>query len=69
MYHYQTFKGADAVEFCETKLELPENFDMSAVVKVEIYSASLPEDQEDFCEARVIDAEDVVLCVRRMYSF
>lgn len=69
MYHYQTFKGADAIEFCETKLELPENFDTSIVNRVEIYSASLPEDGEDFCEARVIDGEDVVLCVRRMYSF
>lgn len=70
MYHYQTFRDADAVEFCESKLDLPSDFDFDSVRRVEIYSASAPVDGgEDFCEVRVIGAEDAVICVQRLFSY
>ena len=69
MYLYQKITGADAVEFCETKLDLPANFDLNAVSRVEIFSANIADDGEDFCEVRMIDSKDVVICVRRLLEF
>lgn len=71
MYLYQTFKGTDAIEFCETKLELdPSEYDLATVTRVEIYNVPNPPDGgEDYCEARVIDSSDTIICLRRMYSF
>ncbi len=69
MYLYQTITGPDAAEFCEINLNLPSNFNLNAVSRVEIFSASIADDGEDFCEVRVIDSRNVVLCVRRLLEF
>ncbi len=69
MYLYQLLKGADAVEFCETKIDVPSDLDLAAVNRVEIYSANATDGGEDYCEVRVIDSSDTVICVRRMYAF
>lgn len=71
MYVYQVMKGADAVEFCETKLTQADlsKVDLNAVNRVEIYSASIAEDGEDFCEIRVVDSRDTVILLRRVLEF
>jgi len=71
MYLYQAIKDtADAVEFCETKLNLdPKEFDLRRVKRLEIYSANASDGGEDYCEVRVIDSNDVVFCVRRLFEF
>ncbi len=68
MYIYQVMKGSDAVEFCEEKLTQADlaKVDLKAVNRVEIYSASIAEDGEDFCEIRVIDSRDTVVLLRRV---
>jgi hypothetical protein len=48
MYLYQTITGADAVEFCKNKLELPPDFDLSVVSRVEIFSANTTDGGEDY---------------------
>lgn len=70
MYLYQVMKDSDAVGFCETKLELDSSeYDLASVQRVEIYSMNAQDGGEDYCEARVFDSSNTVICVRRMYSF
>lgn len=70
MYLYQVMKDKDAVEFCETKLELDSSeYDLSTVSRIEIYSANAVDGGEDYCEVRVIDSQEVVICVRRLFEF
>lgn len=70
MYLYQKMTGSDAVEFCEERLDrFPKDFDSSAVERIEIYSSSIADDGDDFCEIRVFSADDGVLAWTRWNNF
>lgn len=70
MYLYQKMNGTAAFEFCEARSDkFAKDFNLSAVARVEIYSASTHEDGEDFCEIRVFDSKDEVLAWTRWSDF
>lgn len=70
MYLYQKMNGQQAFEFCEERLEkFAKDFNLSAVSRVEIYTGSISEDGDDFCEIRVFDAKDGVLAWTRWGDF
>lgn len=67
---YQVIEGDDAIEFCETKMNLSApKFDLSRVKRVEIFSANIADDGEDFCELRALDSGNQVIAVQRVLSF
>ena len=69
MRHYQTFRGADIVHFCNLNLNLPPKVDMQSIARIEIYDATMAEDGEDFCEIRVIDTSEQIVFIDRVFSF
>lgn len=70
MYLYQTIKGADAVEFCQTTLKMePEVWDLNAVNRVEIHGTSLEDPGTDYCEFRVFDRSNKLMISRRELGY
>lgn len=70
MHLYETLKGAIAVEFCQQTLKLdPSELDLGTVSRVEVFGTDINDPGEDYCEFRVIDANEKVLAVRREMGY
>ncbi len=52
-----------------SNLNLPSNVDIQSIARIETYDASMAEDGEDFCEIRVIDTEEQIVFIERVFSF
>ncbi len=66
---YQTFRGSDIVPFCDLNLNLPSNVDIQSIARIETYDGTMAEDGEDFCEIRVIDTDEQIVFIERVFSF
>lgn len=66
MHLYDTVRGEDARRLCESTLKLK---DLDAISKVEIHGTDINDPGEDFCEYRVFDLNDKVICVRREMGY
>ena len=70
MHLYDTLKGEQARNFSQTTLKLsPPEWDLDAVKKVEVHGTDIDDPGEDFCEYRVFDVNDKVICVRREMGY
>jgi len=70
MYLYDTIKGANAVEFCQTVLKMePADWDLDAVNRVEIFGTSLTDEGQDYCEYRVFDCQNKLMVSRRELGY
>ena len=70
MYLYQTIKGAQAVEFCQTTLKMePEVWELDAVNRVEIHGTSLEDEGQDYCEFKVFDCHNKLMLSRRELGY
>ncbi len=65
---YQRFKGQDAIEFCRLNLSLPPHVASQSIVCIETYTVFVPENGEDFCEIHVINADQEVVHIDRVFS-
>jgi len=70
MYLYDTIKGENGRQFCETTLKMDAaEFDLDAVNRVEVYGTDINDPGEDYCEFRVIDCHNKVMAVRREMGY
>jgi hypothetical protein len=53
MHLYDTIKGENGRQFCETTLKMdPAEFDLDAVNRVEVFGTDIDDPGEDYCEFR-----------------
>lgn len=70
MHLYDTLKGENARQYCETFLKMdPADFDIDAVNRIEVFGTDLEDHGPDYCEYRVIDCHDKVMAVRREMGY
>lgn len=66
MHLYDTIKGENARQYCETFLKLdPKKYDLTAVNRIEVFGTDIDDPGDDYCEYRVIDSNDKVMAVKR----
>lgn len=70
MYLYDTIRGEEARQFCETTLSLdPAKWDLDAVNRIEIHGTSPSDEGEDYCEYRVFDCQNKLMASRREFGY
>ncbi len=70
MHLYDTIKGEKARTFCESTLKMdPADWDLDAVNRIEIYGTDLSDPGEDYCEFRVFNCHEKVVCVKREMGY
>lgn len=62
---FDTIKGENARQFCETVLKMnPAEYDLDAVNRVEVFGTDLDDPGEDYCKYVVCDCRNQVMTVR-----
>jgi len=70
MHLYDTIKGENARQYCETMLKMdPAEWDLDAVNRIEVFGTDLEDDGADYCEYRVIDSQNKLMTVRREMGY
>ena len=70
MHLYDTIKGENARQYCETMLKMdPAEWDLDAVNRIEVFGTDLEDDGADYCEYRVIDCQNKLMTVRREMGY
>jgi hypothetical protein len=69
MHLYDTLNGQKAKDLCLTTVKLPADCDIESVVRIEVYGTDLSDPGEDYCEYRVYDSADKLVCVRREMGY